>query len=360
MSLAFNKGPRAEHLTRGQSGVPGEVGKLRKDTAAAFDALEKMLPHVMQIVAPASFATLANGIKTTFASVAAPLTLVATDFDGVLAPGTGPAIINAPRKVTLTVGGGGTPANWTGGTVTFVGTDADGHVQSEDVVSAAGAGTTTTTKYFATLTQVQIPTQGGTAAQLTLGVLADTGSIISLASSTSAQVIDGTAASLWNRTRTGNRTMPFGRRISFVFSSAASWITSTITVVGRDIRGKKISETIAVPNGGGSTVTTNKHFVSIESISIPAQGAALGTCQVGPLEGEAGLDLDPISPVEAVALLREASRADGASAWSVPTTGVLDDSSVSTAQPYGAYTPDSSVAMNGVREYVVAYLPKAA
>jgi len=360
MSLAFTKGPRVEHITRGQSGVAGEVGKVRKDVSDAFDVIEQATPHVMRRVGPSTGLVLANGIKLQFASTASPTTLVNTDFDGVLAPGTGPAIINTPKKVTFTVGGGGTPANWLGGVVEITGTDADGHALVEDITTAAGAGTTTTLNYFATVTQVTLPAASGTAAQLTLGVAADTASIASLTSNTVAQVIDGTDNTKWNRSRRGNRPAKYARRISFIFNSDASWISTTIVVRGRDVRGKTITSNIAVPNGGGSTVSTDKFFLTVERITIPAQGNTTGTCAVAPLETELGLAMDPISDVEAVAVLREASRADANSAWSVPTAGVVDDSSIANAGPYGRYIPDSSIPINGVREYVLVYIPKSA
>lgn len=359
MSQAFRGTARAEHLIRGQGGLAGEIGKLRKDTADAFDAAEQGGIFTARFVAPSTDATSANGIKTTFASVAAPVTYTNTDWNGVLAPGTGPAIINTPKRVTLTVGGGGTPADWLGGNVIFSGTAADGSDLEETVASAAGAGTTTTTNYFATLEQVEIvDAQTSTGAQLTLGVLTDTGAIASIASSTSAQVIDAADVALWNQARLGNRRLPFARRISFVFSAAASWIVTTIVVRGRDINGRVISSNILVANGGGTTVTTDKFFAEIDRITIPAQGAALGTCQIGPFSTSVGLPVDPISDVEAVAVVREATRADTSTAWSVPAAGAIDDSSVANAGPYGAYTP--ATAPNGVREYVVAYLPKAA
>jgi hypothetical protein len=360
MSLAFSRGPRVEHIVRGQSGVSGEVSKLRKDVSDAFDVIEVGSIHMMKFTGPSSGLALTAGIKAAFASAATPVTLTGTDFDGVLAPGTGAAIINTPKKVTLIVAGSGTPADWLGGTVEFTGTDSDGNVLVEDVVSAAGAGTTTTTHYFASITQVALPVATSTGASLTLGVAADTASIATFTSDTVAQVIDGTDNTKFNRTRKGNRALRYARRISFIFNSHADWDATTIVVRGRDVRGNQISSNILVANGGGTTVTTDKFFKSIERVTIPAQSGTNGTVAVAPFETSLGLDLDAISDVEAVAVVREASRADSASAWSVPTAGAVDDSSVANALPYGAYTPHSSVPMNGVREYVLTYIPKAA
>lgn len=356
MSLAFNKGPRVEHLVRGQSGVAGEVSKLRKDIGDAFDVLEQGNIFVFQLDGPSTGLVDADGIKTSAASVAAPTTYVGTDFDGVLAPGTGDAILRSPKKVTLTIGGTG--GDWPGGTVSVIGTDVNGDPLSEDVTSAAGTGVTTTVNYFATVSQVELPAASGTAATTALGVAADTAAIASLVSTAEAQIIDGADPTSWNMARIGNRTMTPARRISFTFNSDASWITSTMVVRGRDARGEQISSNIAVPNGGGSTVTTDKFFASIERITIPAQGSTAGTCAVGPLENAFGVPVDPISDVEAVAVIREASRANDASAWAVPSAGALNDSAVANAGPYGSYIP--ATAADGVRDYVIAYIPKAA
>jgi hypothetical protein len=359
MSLAFRSGPRLEHLVRGQSGLAGEVGKLRRDVADAFDTVQAGGINLARFDAPSAAVVDADGIKTTFASVAAPVTLTETDFDGALAPSSGPALINSPKRVTLTVGGGGTPAHWLGGDVVVTGTDSDGAALSETVSSAAGAGTTTTVGYFATVTEVELPAASNTGAQLTLGVAADTAAIASFSSASSAQVFDAAdVPSVWNRARIGNRALAYPRRISFIFSNHADWDATTITVRGRDAMGEVVTSSVAIPNGGNATVTTDKFFASIERISVPAQSGSGGTCSVGPEGTALGLAIDPISAVEAVAVVREASQANSAAAWAVPAAGAIDDSSVSNAGPYGRYTPDASIPFDGVRSYILAYLPK--
>lgn len=359
MSVAFRSGPRAEHLVRGQSGLAGEVAKLRADVAAAFSVAEAMSVQVARFVGVSTNSTDADGIKTTFASAATPVTLVGTDFNGALVSAN-VAIINSPKRVTLTVAGGGTPADWLGGTVTVTGTDSDGAALEEDVVSAAGAGTTTTVGYFATVTQVELPAATATGASLTLGVVTDAAAICNFASDTSELIIDGTVPGDWNRDRIGNRALAYPRRISFVFSSHANWDATTIVVRGRDALGVQISSNILIANGGGTTVTTDKFFSSIERITVPAQSGTSGTCTVGPENTMVGLSVDPVSDVEAVAVLREVSRANPATAWSVPTAGAVDDSSVANMDPYGSYTPHSSATFDGIREHVVAYIPKSA
>lgn len=357
LSKAFgSKQPARPHLVRGQGGVPGEINELRDQIDDAFLAMEKGGMIVKYFLSVPTDAADADGIKTAFASAAAPATLTGADFDGILAPGTGAAIMLPPKRITLTVAGTGTPANWTGGDVIFTGTDADGEELTETVVSAAGAGTTTTVGYFATLTQVDIvDAQAGALASLSLGVAADTASIASITSSDTAQVID--ANTEFNRARIGNRLMTLARRISFVLSNHADWNATTITVTGFDALGRKITDTIAVPDGGNTTVTTAKFFAQITRIDVPAQAGAGGTCSVGFLNAEIGLDVDPLSSVVAVSVIREGND-PGTGVWAVPTAGALAIASASNSAPYGKYTPN--VAPDGVRSYVLAYLPNPA
>lgn len=357
LSKAFgSKNPARPHLVRGPGGVAGEVADLRQDIDDAFLAMEKGGMIVKYFLSVPTDATDADGIKTTFASAAAPATLTGTDFDGILAPGTGAAIMLPPKRLTLTVGAGGTPAEWTGSNVIFTGTDVDGNALVETVASAAGAGTATTAGYFATLTQVDIVSaQAGTGAQLTLGVLTDAASIASFSSSDVAQILD--ANSEFNRARVGNRAMPHARRISFVFSSHANWDATTITVTGLDALGKKITDTILVANGGGTTVTTAKFFKQVTRIDVPAQSGSSGTCTVGFLNTEIGLDVDVLSSVVAVSVIREGND-PGTGVWAVPTAGTLATAAASNSAPYGKYTPN--VAPDGVRSYVLAYLPNPA
>lgn len=356
MSLSFNRFGKYPHLTRGGSGVNGEVGRLRIDVDDALAEVEAMGIHLMRFDAPATALLDADGIKLAVASVAAPTTYTGADFDGALAPGTGPALINSPKRVTIIVAGSGTPANWTGGTCTVIGTGADGSPLEEDVVSAAGAGTTTTVNYFATVEQIELPTAAGTGASLTIGVATDAAPLLTFASSTAAQVLDGTDESIWNMARIGNRSFAIARRFTFVFSADADWDATTLVLRGRDIRGEQISENIAIPNGGG-TVSTTKFYASIERMVVPVQSGEAGTCSVTILENELGLDMDAISATEAVCVVREAARADDSAAYAVPTAGAVDPSTVTDCAPYGRYTPHSSVVVDGLRDYILAYIP---
>lgn len=355
-SLLFgSKGPTKPHLAVGSGGLSGEINDLRADVDDFATALEKSGLRAKFFLNVATDAADADGIKAAFASAASPVTLGASDFDGVLAPGSAVATMRAPKRVTITVAGTGTPANWTGGAVVVTGTDVDGAALVETLTSAAGAGTTTSVGFFKTVTSVAIPAQGGTGASVELGVAADTASIASLTASLTAQLID--ANSEFNRARIGNRAMAHPRRISFVFSNSADWISSNITLRGLDARGKPITETIAVPAGGNTTVSSSKFYSQVTSIAVPIQGGATGTCSVGFLNTELGLDVDPLSSVVAVSVVREGSE-PGTGVWAVPTAGTVAIASTSNSGPYGKYTPNS--APDGARSYVLVYLPNPA
>lgn len=71
------------------------------------------------------------------------------------------------------------------------------------------------------------------------------------------------------------------RLLEFVFSSHADWDATTITVTGKNSGGQTITDTIAVPNGGNSTVKTTKRFAQVTQIVIPAQSGTGGTLTVG-------------------------------------------------------------------------------
>lgn len=352
LSRAFgSKSPARPHLVVGPGGQANEIEKLRSDVDEAFLSLEKGGVIVKYFTQVPTDVVDADGIMTAQATVAADTTYAGANFDGILAPGTGPALIKSPKRVTVTTAGV-TPAHWTGGNLVFTGKDADGKALVETIAAHVGAGTTTTVNYFAELTSVFVPAQGGAGATVSFGVAADAANIASLVASTSAQILDTNAE--FNRARVGNRPMPYGRRISFIFAASADWITSNITIEGLDVRGKRISETIAVPNGGGGTVNTTKFYAQVLKISIPAQGGSVGTATVGFLNAELGVDVNPLSDVEAVAVIREAND-PGTGVWAVPAAGALDPESITNADPYGRYIP--ATAPDGIRSYVIAYLP---
>lgn len=352
VSKVFGSRKPVGRLASGPGGVGGEVFDLRKDVEAAFADLQANGVAVFKSNGAVMIGAVdADGILTTTSSSASPVTLTGTNFNGVLAPSTGDAIIKSPKRVTITVSGAGTPANWTGGSIVITGTDADGAALSETVSSAAGAGTTTSTEYFATVASIAIPAQGGTGASYTIGVAADTASIASITGATSAQTLRTPAQ--FNRDRVGNRPFAPGRLLAVVLNNHADWDSSTMTIRGLDPQGLPISEDFTIPNGGNTTVNGTKVFSQVLEIDVPACSGTSATAQVGYQDTIIGLYV----PVEAggdAVVIKELSRADSAGSWSAPTAGAVS----AAAAPYGTYTPHSSAQPDGAREYLLTYISK--
>jgi hypothetical protein len=357
MSSAFTGQASKEHLVRG-GGLAHEISKLRQDTSDAFNAAEAMSVRVARWEGPSTGLIDANGIVTAGASALTPQTWTAAQFDGALCPTGLGAIINSPKKITFQVTGAGTPAHWVGGaaSVTLTGTDSAGLPLVEELAPAAGAATTTSVNYFATLSQVELIAGGGTGATIVIGVAADLASICNLASSASDQIIDGTVAASWNRDRIGNRALAYPHRLSFVFDAGTAWSGQTVTVRGRDALGVQITSTFLAT--ASQTRITDKFFSSIERITLPGSAGTAGTCTVCPYELSIGLSLDPLNAVFASTVLKELSRASSLGSWADPTDGAIADAVASNAGPYGSYTPHTSVPFDGVREFLVAYIPK--
>lgn len=359
MSSAFTGRASKEHLIRG-GGLAHEISKLRQDTSEAFNAAEQLSVRVARIERPTTGLVLANGIMASFKSAddATPVTLTVVEFTGALSLPDLDLLINSPKKITFTVAGTGTPANWKACDVTFTGTDSDDQPLVEVLALDGGANTKTTVGYFKTLSQIEWTNgaTGSTNADLTIGVAADLSPICDIASSTTDQIIDGTVALSWNRARLGNRTLAHPRRLSFVFSNHTQWGGQTVSVRGRDALGVQITSTFAAT--ATATRTTDKFFSSIERITVPGHAGTAGTCTVGLVESEVGLSLDPLDADESATVIREVSRVDSTVAWVAPTAGAVNDAVVANAGPYGSYVPHGSVPFNGVRDFIVAYIPK--
>lgn len=111
----------------------------------------------------------ANGIKTSFATVAAPVVLTAADLNGALVSSVTGHISGLPRSITITrsnnLGQFSTSPIVVYGT--FGGVDVSetltpGNVNGNDTLRGVQA--------FQQITRVEIPTQGGTGGTFTIGV----------------------------------------------------------------------------------------------------------------------------------------------------------------------------------------------
>lgn len=347
--------PKVPHLVQAGGGLKAEIGLLREQIEEAFVAAETELdgtnPCVFQSLVTPIQALDADGIMTAQASAAAPQTFDGTTFDGILAVGTGAAVIKVPKRMTIVIAGTG--ASWLGGTVSITGKDADGAAQTEDLVVAAGAGTTTGVKYWSEISEVVCPASTDDQATIGLGVAAEVACIANGASSASAQLID--ANNEFNRDRVGNRVFDGpARALALVLSSHANWDATTAVVTGIDENDDVITENFSIPNNGNATVDGVKFFKQVTSIAIPAQSGTAGTWSLGIRDTILGLPKKVINAALAVAVIREASRADTATAWSDPTDGTI--TAPASALPNGSYTPHGSAAPDGARGHLLVYV----
>ncbi len=134
-----------------------------------------------------------------------------------------------------------------------------------------------------------------------------------------------------------------------VFTTAANPTAAdapaSATVKGKDPRGIRITETIALSQSAGAVTTTN-FFSEIEEISYPAADGTGATVAIG-VGAKLGLSYAP-KVREGGVILLAAERESG----TVPTAGTVTAVGASDL-PYGSYTPNS--ALNGARDFVILY-----
>lgn len=145
------------HLLQGSGGVSSEIADLRADikkdfVANAAIAVEEFTnPPAADPDALSLDAASVNGIRT-------------VALGGVV----GTAVMDPPRNVTVTVAGGGTPADAAAnGTVT--GTDINGNVISEVLALNQAGGTTAGAKAFRTVTSIVEDAGQGAGATISYG-----------------------------------------------------------------------------------------------------------------------------------------------------------------------------------------------
>lgn len=112
-----------------------------------------------------------------------------------------------------------------------------------------------------------------------INALADVDAILATGGTTSIATQTLSGASL--NGVLGYRALSPSRRITLVLSAHADWDATTATITGKDAGGNTITDTLAIPNGGGATVTTAKLFARVTSVAIPAQSGTGGTFTVG-------------------------------------------------------------------------------
>jgi hypothetical protein len=166
----------------------------------------------------------------------------------------------------------------------------------------------------------------------------------SIASSAAQQVYSGTALN----GVVGRNTMSPPRNITVTASSHADIDAVGVLVEGKDVNGRTISETLTLPNGGGSTVLGQKAFASVSRITVPAQSGTGGLLSFG-FGDLIGLGKKIVSRAGALAVLMEIEAGVVMAADAI--TGVFADPAV--GEPNGTYLP--ATVPSGANDYAVYY-----
>jgi hypothetical protein len=101
--------------------------------------------------------------------------------------------------------------------------------------------------------------------------------ITAITSSTSIQSFSGATLN----GAVGATEMQPARNVTLVLSNHADWDASNATLIGINHLGQRVTETLAIPNGGNATVTSTNRYRSVTSLSIPVQSGVGGTATVG-------------------------------------------------------------------------------
>lgn len=110
----------------------------------------------------------ANGVKTSFATVAAPVVLVAADFNGANMAAGG-FVVSLPRSLTITRSNNA--AQFSVAPIVIVGRRGGKEITETLTPSSAdGNDTLRTASAFDSITSIALPTQGGTGGTFTIGV----------------------------------------------------------------------------------------------------------------------------------------------------------------------------------------------
>lgn len=79
----------------------------------------------------------------------------------------------------------------------------------------------------------------------------------------------------------GATEMTPARSITLVLSSHTDWDATTATLTGVNHLGQTVSESLTIPDGGNTTVTSTGYYHSVTGLDIPAQTGTGGTFTVG-------------------------------------------------------------------------------
>lgn len=316
------------HLVRPGGGLSGEIFDLRKDLAAVLAPLAAFA--VEEFTNPVGTVASTAGLHAATATVATASTLARTDL--VAAGLTQLALW--PRQVTFTTAG--TTAADAPADAVITGLDKDGNAQTETVTLSQTAATATSAGYWSDITSIAFAAGDGTGATIAVGYAA---TLLKKATATVASAVTVAGSTL---VQTNLALYP--RQLVFTTAgTTAADAPATATVVGKDIQGNRITETVTLAQTA-TTATSENFFAEVLSISYPAADGTGATIAVSP--GAAiGLRRKVKSRAGAVCLLKEIA------AGSVVTNGTI--TAATTAKPFGSYTPNT--AADGVNDYCIVY-----
>ncbi len=79
----------------------------------------------------------------------------------------------------------------------------------------------------------------------------------------------------------GGREMRPPRRVTIVLSNNANWSAGNITFTGINHLGQLVSETLALPSSGNTTLTPVGSYMQVISVAFPAAGGTGGSATMG-------------------------------------------------------------------------------
>lgn len=153
-------------VTSGVSGLPGEVGDLRRDVRAALAPLAAVTVEEWDNGVAATTTTLMAATASQLAT--RRIVPAAAPAVGFLTQATLTNMRRNPRQLQFTTAGG-TPAHQPA-TATVVGEDERGKPQTEVVALKSTAGTYLSTKFFTNISYIDLSAGGGAGATLAIGV----------------------------------------------------------------------------------------------------------------------------------------------------------------------------------------------
>jgi hypothetical protein len=373
--LFSNESPLKPHLIQGASGIPGEIGDLRRDI------LETMGP--MSAFTVEEFTNLTasddDAIKLSIASSASAANYSTTALDGVV----GTATMSPPRNIIIT---SSSHADIDAVGVVITGKDINGAALTETITLTNGGGVVNAgVKAFASVSLIHVPAQSGTGGALKFGF----GNVIGLAKKLKARANvsallreivgnavaqapadfavseytdpvapDAAGLKIATATTVAPQTvlaaallapgvaalLAYPRNVTFTTAGVtASDAPATALITGTDINGDVLTETVTIAQT--ATIAQGvKAFKTIVSIVYAAADGTGATVAIG-----FGKKFGLTSPVKFRAGVLKGIQEIAIGA--VVTSGTLADAT--TSPPNGSYSPSADP--DGSNDYAVYY-----